>query len=56
MQGADKKHPFVHTKQVGIAFKESLIPRAVEWFTGEAAPPMYDGEEGDYEEGEWDEE
>jgi hypothetical protein len=23
------------------------VPRAVEWFTGEAAPPLYEG--GDYE-------
>jgi hypothetical protein len=26
------------------AFKESLIPRAVEWFTGEISPPMFDDE------------
>jgi nucleosome assembly protein 1-like 1 len=38
---------------VGVAFKESLIPRAVEWFTGEAAPPMYDNPD-EYEEGEFD--
>jgi hypothetical protein len=30
------------------AFKESLIPRAVEWFTGEISPPMFDDE---FEEG-----
>ncbi|KAI8466552.1 MAG: nucleosome assembly protein-domain-containing protein [Monoraphidium minutum] len=36
--------------EVGVAFKESLIPRAVEWFTGEAAPPLYDDDyEGDGE-------
>lgn len=38
--------------EIGIALKESVVPRAVEWFTGEAAPPMYDefdeGEEGGY--------
>lgn len=31
------------------------MPRAVEWFTGEAAPPLYDMDEGDEgDEGEWD--
>ena len=34
-------------RQLGVAFKESLVPRAVEWFTGEAAPPMY-GDEGEF--------
>lgn len=34
------------------------MPRAVEWFTGEAAPPMYGDEydDGEYEEFEDDEE
>ena len=38
--------------ELGLAFKESIVPRAVEWYTGEAAPPMfgdeYDGEEGEF--------
>eukprot|EP00879_Flechtneria_rotunda_P006760 GHRR01007104.1.p1 GENE.GHRR01007104.1~~GHRR01007104.1.p1 ORF type:complete len:348 (+),score=127.01 GHRR01007104.1:91-1134(+) len=39
--------------EIAIAFKESLVPRAVEWFTGEAAPPLYDDEyEDDREYGE----
>jgi nucleosome assembly protein 1-like 1 len=36
--------------EIAIAFKESIVPRAVEWFTGEACPPMYDD---DYELGEY---
>jgi nucleosome assembly protein 1-like 1 len=40
--------------EIATAFRESLVPRAVEWFTGEAAPPLYgdefdDGEYGEYE-------
>lgn len=34
--------------ELATAFKESLIPRAVEWFTGEISPPMFDDE---FEEG-----
>ncbi len=42
----------MRTFEVGLALKESIIPRAVLWFTGEAAPPSYDEEmgEGEYEE------
>jgi len=39
--------------EIACAFKDSIIPRAVEWFTGEAAPPMMgedELDEGDYEE------
>ncbi|KAF8057726.1 NAP1 [Scenedesmus sp. PABB004] len=43
--------------EIATAFRESLVPRAVEWFTGEAAPPLYDefdedgefGEDGEFE-------
>jgi nucleosome assembly protein 1-like 1 len=41
--------------EIATAFRESLVPRAVEWFTGEAAPPLY-GDEFDDEYGEDDEE
>lgn len=38
------------------AFKESLIPAAVEWFTGEISPPMFDDEfEEGYDDEEFDE-
>ncbi|GBF96552.1 hypothetical protein Rsub_09135 [Raphidocelis subcapitata] len=39
--------------EVGVAFKESLAPRAVEWFTGEAAPPLYGADEEGFDEGEF---
>uniref|UniRef100_A0A383V5W6 Nucleosome assembly protein n=1 Tax=Tetradesmus obliquus TaxID=3088 RepID=A0A383V5W6_TETOB len=40
--------------EIATALRESLVPRAVEWFTGEAAPPLYgdefdDGEYGEFE-------
>lgn len=36
--------------EMGIAIKEQVLPRAVEWFTGEAVPPEYDDEfDGEYE-------
>jgi hypothetical protein len=41
----DTPPPATSHRQVGIAFKESLVPRAVEWFTGEAAPPLYGDDE-----------
>jgi hypothetical protein len=41
------RHAKPRPLQTGVAFKESIIPRAVEWFTGEAAPPMYEDEEGE---------
>eukprot|EP00878_Enallax_costatus_P016212 GHUV01017005.1.p1 GENE.GHUV01017005.1~~GHUV01017005.1.p1 ORF type:complete len:194 (+),score=73.91 GHUV01017005.1:117-698(+) len=34
--------------EIAIAFRESLVPRAVEWYTGEAASPMYDDEFDQY--------
>jgi hypothetical protein len=34
------------------AFKDGLIPHAVEWFTGEIAPPMFDDFGDEFEEGE----
>lgn len=37
--------------EIAIALKESVVPRAVEWYTGEAAPPLYDGEYDDEDEG-----
>jgi hypothetical protein len=41
--------------ELGVAFKDSLVPRAVEWYTGEAAQPLFEdegeyGDEGDFEE------
>ena len=41
--------------EVGVAFKESLVPRAVEWFTGEASPPLYGDEDegGEEDEGQY---
>jgi nucleosome assembly protein 1-like 1 len=42
--------------EIATAFRESLVPRAVEWFTGEAAPPLYGDEFDDEEYGEDDEE
>lgn len=37
--------------EMGIAIKEQVLPRAVEWFTGEAVPPEYDEDmEGEYDE------
>jgi nucleosome assembly protein 1-like 1 len=38
--------------EIATALRDSLVPRAVEWFTGEAAPPLYDDE---FEGGEFDE-
>jgi hypothetical protein len=35
---------------VATTFKDYIIPRSVEWFTGEAAPPMLGD---DYDEGEF---
>jgi hypothetical protein len=51
--------------QVATTFKDYIIPRSVEWFTGEAAPPMlgedYEGEGdfgdfGDFEDEDFEEE
>lgn len=39
--------------EIGLALKESIVPRAVLWYTGEAAPPFYD--EDDMGEGEFEE-
>jgi nucleosome assembly protein 1-like 1 len=34
--------------EVGAAIKEQLVPRAVEWYTGEAAPMLDDDDDGEY--------
>jgi nucleosome assembly protein 1-like 1 len=36
--------------EVGAAIKEQLVPRAVEWYTGEAAPMLDDGEYDEFDE------
>lgn len=33
----------------GYAIKEQVIPRAVEWFTGEIAPPLEEFDEDEFE-------
>lgn len=35
---------------IPTAIKDGIIPHAVEWFTGEIAPPMFDDLGGEYEE------
>ncbi len=38
--------------EVGLALRESMAPRAVLWYTGEAVPPYY-GDDDEMEEGEY---
>lgn len=47
---ADVQDEMDEDYEIGIAFKDQIIPRAVEWYTGEAVTPMLDG---DYDEGEF---
>lgn len=39
--------------EIGFAIKDQVIPRAVEWFTGEIAPLTADDYDDEYEEGEY---
>lgn len=38
--------------ELGYAIKDNIIPRAIEWFTGEIAPPEDDDNYDEFDEGE----